>query len=121
MNKIKEFNYKHIYLSERTRTSVKYFELVINEIYNKLLECFDYENTFSKLKDLQKFYPKLGNEFYHFLINYCDFGNREELKLRNKIVFNLSKKEYYIKAIIAYISGMTDNFAMEIYNELIRF
>ena len=121
MNKIKEFNYKHIYLSERTLTAVKYFELVINEIYNKLLECFDYENTFSKLEDLQKFYPKLGNEFYHFLINYCDFGNREELKLRNKIVFNLSKKEDYIKAIIAYISGMTDNFAMEIYNELIRF
>ena len=90
MNKIKEFNYKHIYLSERTLTAVRYFELVINEIYNKLLECFDYENTFSKLEDLQKFYPKLGNEFYHFLINYCDFGNREELKLRNKIVFNLS-------------------------------
>ena len=106
MNKIKEFNYKHIYL---------------NEIYNKLLECFDYENTFSKLEDLQKFYPKLGNEFYHFLINYCDFGNREELKLKNRIVFNLSKKEDYIKAIIAYISGMTDNFAMEIYNELISF
>lgn len=121
MNKIKEFNYKHIYLSERTRTSVKYFELVINEIYNKLLECFDYENTFNRLKDIQKFYPKLGNKFYHFLINYCDFENRDELKLKNRIVFDLSKKEDYMKAIIAYISGMTDNFAMEIYNELIRF
>lgn len=121
LNKIKDFNYKHIYFSRRTVTSIKYFDLVINEIYNILFECFDNKNTLKNLKVLEKFYPKLINGFYHYLENYCDFSNREELKLKNKIVFDISIKEDFSRAIISYISGMTDNFAIEMYNELIRF
>lgn len=121
MNKIKEFNYKHIYFSRRTITSIKYFELVINEIYNILFECFDSKNTLKNLKALEKFYPKLIDGFYHYLENYCDFSNRKELKLKNKLVFDISIKEDFSRAIISYISGMTDNFAIEMYNELIRF
>jgi len=121
MNKIKEFNYKHIYLSRRTRTSTRYFKLVINEIYDILKECYDKENTLLNLNSLRKFYPKLAGGFYHFLENYCDFANREELKLKNKIIFDISNQKDFSKAIISYISGMTDNFAMEMYNEIIRF
>ena len=121
MNKIKEFNYNHIYFSRRTRTSTKYFKLVINEIYDILKECYDKENTLQNLNSLRKFYPKLANEFYHFLENYCNFGNREELKLKNRIIFDISDEKDFSKAIISYISGMTDNFAMEMYNEIIRF
>ena len=121
MNKIKDFNYKHIYFSRRTITSIKYFELIINEIYNILFECFDNKNTLKNLKVLEKFYPKLIDGFYHYLENYCNFSNRNELKLKNKLVFDLSIKEDFSRAIISYISGMTDNFAIEIYNELIRF
>ena len=121
MNKIKDFNYKHIYFSRRTITSIKYFELIINEIYNILFECFDNKNTLKNLKVLEKFYPKLIDGFYHYLENYCDFSNRKELKLKNKLVFDISIKEDFSRAIISYISGMTDNFAIEMYNELIRF
>ena len=121
MNKIKEFNYKHIYFSRRTLTSTKYFRLVINEIYDILKDCFDKENTLTNLNNLRKFYPKLADGFYHFLENYCDFADREELKLKNKIIFDISKEKDFSKAIISYISGMTDNFAMEMYNEIIRF
>lgn len=121
MNKIKDFNYKHIYLSPKVRNSIDYFSLVLNEIYNKLHDCFDGQNTLNKLYDLEKFYPKLYSGFYHFLENYCDFGNREELKLHNKIIFNVFDEKDYYKAIISYIAGMTDNFAIEIYNEIIRF
>ena len=63
----------------------------------------------------------LLNRFYHFLENYCDFANRQELKLKNRIIFDISNENDFSKAIISYISGMTDNFAMEIYNEIIRF
>ena len=121
MNKIKEFNYNHIYFSRRTLTAIKYFELVINEIYDILKSCFDYDNTLKNIKSLSKYYPRLESGFYHFLENYCTFANREDLKLKNKILFDLTNKEDYLKSIISYISGMTDNFAMEIYNEIIRF
>ena len=121
MNKIKEFNYKHIYFSRRTLTSTKYFELVINEIYDILKSCYDNDNTLLNLSNLKKFYPKLSDGFYHFLENYCDFANREELKLKNKIIFDISNEQDFSRAIISYISGMTDNFVMEMYNEIIRF
>ena len=121
MNKIKDFNYKNIYFSDRMKPSMKFFELVIHEIYNTLKGCYDTKNTLSNLQKLEKFYPKLSYGFYHFLENYADFGNRETLKLKNSIVFNYQDETDFIKAILSYISGMTDNFAIEIYNEIIGF
>ena len=121
LNQIKDFNYKNIYLNNRMEPSIKFFKLVLNEIYDKLKSCFDEENTIDNVKNLQKFYPKLGKGFYDFLSTYANLGNREDLKLKNKIVFNISKQEDFSKAILSYISGMTDNFAIEIYNEIIRF
>ena len=40
---------------------------------------------------------------------------------KNKVVFDMSVSTDFYKAIIYYISGMTDNFAIEIYNEIIHF
>lgn len=121
INKIKDFNYKNIYFSDRIRPSNNFFKLVLNEIYDKLKNCFEEENTLNNVQKLEKFYPNLSNGFHDFLENYADFGNREELKLKNKIVFDIKNKEDFYKAILTYISGMTDNFAIEIYNEIIRF
>ena len=84
-------------------------------------ESDDNTNTLLNLSNLKKFYPKLADGFYHFLENYCDFANREELKLKNKIIFDISNEQDFSRAIISYISGMTDNFVMEMYNEIIRF
>ena len=114
-------NYKNIYFSDRIIPSNKFFNLVINQIYDKLKNCFEQENTLSNIKRLNKFYPKLSNGFYEFLQNYSDFGNRKNLKLKNQIIFDYKNKEDFYKSIISYISGMTDNFAIEIYNEIIRF
>lgn len=121
MNKIKEFNYKHIYLSDRLIPSIRFFELVLNEIYNTLKKAFDYENTLQNVKELEKFYPKLSKSFSSYLCYYYDFGNRDSLHLKNRVLFDIHKEEDFVKAILYYISGMTDNFAMEIYNEIIGF
>lgn len=121
MNKIKKFNYKNIYSAKRIKPSVRYFNLVINEIYNLLKSTYNGINTLDNLKDLSKTYPKLCNSFIIFIYNYYDFGNRESLKLKNKILFSLDNEKDFYQAIIYYISGMTDNFAIEIYNEIIHF
>ena len=121
MNKIKEFNYKHIYFSNRVKPAMKYFELVINEIYNTLKSCYSKGITMFNIKKLERFYPKLSNGFYNYLENYSDFSNRENLKLKNKVIFDVNDFNSYCESIIYYISGMTDNFAIEIYNEIIGF
>ena len=40
---------------------------------------------------------------------------------KNDVIFNMENKSDFSNAIIYYISGMTDNFAIETYNKIIRF
>ena len=83
--------------------------------------CFDSTNTLSNLHKLQRTYPKLITGFCSFLDNYCAYARTPENKLANKIIFDISNPSDYFKAILSYISGMTDNYAIELYNEIIRF
>ena len=121
MNKIKKFNYEHIYRSDRLKPSMSYFSLVLTEIYETLKRTFDGKNTLVQLEKLSLYCPTLANNFSSFLSNYSNLENREELKLKNKIIFNLENEYDFYQSILYYISGMTDNFAIDVYNEIIGF
>ena len=119
LNKIKEFNYKYIYTASVLKASDAYFEMVINTIYSVLKNAYDYQNTFDNLAKLKRFYPNLINGFTDWFNNFSKDGNRKNLK--NKVLFDISKPEDFFLAIVTYISGMTDKFAIDIYNEIIGF
>ena len=121
INKVNEFNYKYIYNCQRIQPSNRYFNIVLTEIYSLLKSTFEQDHTLENVENLNKFYPKLYKNFLSFLNHYFDLGNRENLKLKNQVVFNLNNEKEFYKAIIYFISGMTDNFAIEIYNEIIGF
>ena len=40
--------------------------------------------------------------------------HRKEEKYNNKILYDINKKEDYIRAILTYISGMTDNYIIKV-------
>ena len=71
------------------------------------------------LESKEKYYPVLLSSFKDWLLTYIDRPNREDLV--NRIIYDLNKKEDYLKAVIIYISGMTDNYAMEMFNEIIQY
>ena len=121
INKINEFNYKYIYNCQRIQPSNRYINIVLTEIYSLLKSTFEQDHTLDNVENLNKFYPKLYKNFLSFLNHYFDLGNKENLKLKNQVVFNLNNEKEFYKAIIYFISGMTDNFAIEIYNEIIGF
>ena len=121
INKIKEFNYKNIYFSDRIKPSNRYFELVLNEIYYTLKSCFDGMSAFHSVKSLQNFYPKLYDGFLGFLYSYYDYPNRSASNFKNRILFEDSNVSHFYQAILFFISGMTDNYAIEIYNEIVGF
>ena len=73
------------------------------------------------INKLARYCPNLANGFIGFIENYWNISDRNELKLDNKILYNINNKSDYLKAIITYISGMTDKFAIDMYNEIIRF
>ena len=119
MDKIKEFNYKNIYFSDRLKPSTKYFQLVLTEIFETLAKFYDGKNTIKKLKNSKSFYPNLVDSFSDWLNTYWNTGKNDNLE--NDVIFNIENKKDYYKGIIYYISGMTDNFAIDIYNEIIGF
>lgn len=121
MDKIKLFNYKNIYYNERMKPANRYFELVINELYNKLYELYAGNSTLKKLQEAKKIYPKFVGVFTKWIQKYWNFNEKDRSNLKNKIIFDINKKEDYCSAIIYYISGMTDKFAMDAYEEILRF
>ena len=119
INELKKFNYKHIYRAKIINPSIEYFKIIINEIYNILKNLYDGNRTYINIQNLKKFYPNLMSSFEEWLQNYWNLERKEIYK--NDVIINMSNEKEYYKAIIYYISGMTDNFAIDIYNEIIRF
>lgn len=113
MNKLKEFNYKYIYMDERLKPSTDYFKLVINTIYDTLKRYYDERNH------IKNIYPEIIDDFEKWL---SMFWNKERKDIyQNKVIFNIDDKKELYQAVIYYISGMTDNFAMDMYNKIIKF
>ncbi len=119
LNEIKKFNYNNIYFDERISPSNRYFKLVLNEIYEILKKTYNGEKTLENIEKMKKVYPKLFSSFKDWITNYWNLERYPNSK--NEVIFDINNEKDYFKAIIYYISGMTDNFAIEIYNEIIRF
>lgn len=126
---IKTFNYEYIYLHSRLKPFKHYSELVITQIFEALLSSYDGKHTWTSLDDARHFTPKLINSFETFLSRYCTpdiipSGDLKALALQcdnEKIYHELETREIYIQAVIDYISGMTDRFAIDLFNELLEY
>ena len=121
LNKIKKFNYEKIYFDSKIEPSKRYFKLLINEVYFCLREMYDGENTFNKLKKMGRYYPILSREFIDWLKNYTKSKERDDTIYKNKIIYDLNNPSDYYKAVLDYIAGMTDNYIIEVYNEIVCF
>lgn len=121
INQIKAFNYKNIYLHPRLEASNEYFRVIINRIYNTLKNTYDKENTLNNLEKLKKFYPQTIVCFNDWLYKYWNLRNRNNANLKNKIIYTYENPKDYYKAIIDFIAGMTDNYAIDMYNEIVSF
>jgi len=101
---MKDFNYKHIYLSPMLEGYEKYFRRLINLIYEYLSELLD-RNGFEREP-----YLKEGNMlsagFYNFIVEKKDSYIEHDGNL-DRIVFD-------------YISGMSDNFCIDCGNEILK-
>ena len=113
INELKRFNYQNIYLSSRLQKPNKFFNLVINEIFDILKEC--YKNR----EEMLKICPTLIKDFESWLEDYCNLERKSRCK--NSVLFIMEDEKEYIRAVIYYISGMTDNYAIDMYNNIIKF
>lgn len=128
LNDVKDFNTRAIYKNSKFDVYRKYAALVIRSLFEILMKEYDGENTLRKLSQLLKVYPMLIKDFlqhinqYSLLPPHNQDVARQMLKYKNlKIYGNLETKEVYAQAILDYISGMTDRYAIAVFNELLRY
>ncbi len=132
LNQIKNYNYNVIYGSPLFDTYKKYVELVLESIFSKLYAAYHSDYTIQSLMTMYaQPYPELVRSFTDWLGKYCvermlkSYDNKFAEKFgtldNEKIYGDLKDKNVYVQAIVDYISGMTDAYAISTFNELISF
>lgn len=119
LNDMKHFNYEKIYLNSKLDASHRYCHLILTEIFSTLRQAYQSNQTLEQLHLLEKDYPELVTPFVTWLERYLtDFGKKGYL---NEKLFDLMKEQDYIQALLYYISGMTDSYAIQLYQSIISF
>lgn len=129
LKEIKEFNYEEIYKHPRLKPFMKYSELVLTSIFDVLKDCYAEKYTFSSIAEHFKESPILVDSFSKWLARYCDPDIVPESSLSDvankcdnkKIYARLEVKSIYYQAIVDYLTGMTDRYAIKIFNELLAY
>jgi dGTPase len=93
----------------------------MNEIFYILKQEYNGTGTIRNIKKLKRYYPVLSQEFATWLETYSNCDERDEEKYFNKIIYDLNNPKEYSRAIIDYMSGMTDQYIVRTYNEIISF
>ena len=129
LDEVKGYNYRHIYNNPRFTAFFRYSQLVLEQLFETLAGYYDHENTFYRLQGEMKHYPTLIASFREWLAQYCDTGivpdgelRKTAMNCRNaKIYGGLENRQIYEQAVLDYMAGMTDRFAVKVFNELITY
>ena len=121
MEKIKKFNYDKIYDNEKIQPTTRYFKVVMNEIFYTLKKAYNGTSTVKTIRKMKRYYPFLSEEFSNWLETYSNSIDRNEDNYCNKVIYDLNDINNYLRAIIDYMSGMTDQYIVRIYNEIVSF
>lgn len=113
INELKKFNYKYIYLCDQLKPCVEYYNIVLNRIYDTL------KASYKNRKNIEEKYPELIKDFYDWFEIYSNINRNS--KYKNYLLFNEENEKDFCQAIIYYISGMTDKYAIKMYESIVKF
>lgn len=117
---LKSFCFSNIYNNWRLIEFQKYAEQVLGCIYRTLLQTQDFAKN-RRMESVLKYAPNLSKTFISWLIKYTnyDLDKKKTLRYNTKEVFDINDNESWEKCIIEYISGMTDQYAISVFEEII--
>ena len=122
MKRLRKFSQEHIYQHERLRIYLDYARLIIQSLCKTLLGLYQGRDTLRAVEEKARLYPNLAGGFRDWLWRYSDANPREDsCKLGNEILYRLGEERDYRQAIMDYISGMTDAYAIKAFGELTSF
>lgn len=121
MKSLKDFSKNNIYYHERLNKYREYAKLILNSIFDILSELYRGKKTLSEVKRCSNLYPVLTQTFAEWLLKYSYSERRDTNKFENKFLYDLKKERDFHLSILDFISGMTDNFAIRLFNEITSF
>lgn len=123
---LNKFNFAKIYTHWRLVEFQKYARNVLETIYITLCRAQIYAAK-GRVTNALRYFPKLSANFEDWLVRYTNYapagmGDRKRvLRYATREVFDINDDASYQKCLIEYISGMTDQFAIGLYEEIISF
>lgn len=130
---IRDFNFKRIYNHWRLGEFKKYASLVLGTLYHTLMRLAPYVEGGNAQRALQ-YCPRLGTVWEDWLVRHSNYephrradGNNKRMSAHEALrtdapqFFDVRDKASYQKCVIEFISGMTDQFAIRTYEEIISF
>lgn len=119
---IKRISEDLIYDNPRLKYFKEFAKLMLESIFEALSSCYKGEDTLTEIRHRLKHYHLLRDTFSDWIVKYTDVGAKEKGKrYKNKVVYDMSDERNYYMAVIDYIAGMTDKFALNVFAELTRF
>lgn len=122
ISRLRQFNTANIYNHWRLREFERYAANVLRTIHDALLRTFPFAAS-KKIPFCLKRFPRLLETFEDWLVCCSDYDEQAKRTRRcsTPAVFSVHDEQSYRKCIIEYISGMTDQYAIQIYEEIISF
>lgn len=122
MKLIKDFNGRYIYSNYRLEGYKEFASVALNKIFQTLFMAYDREKTAKKIAEFSEIYPFMSS-FLHWIEQYWDLDRgKEAARLKNRVIYFVSQSEAdYAKAVIDYISGMSDQYLENVYRSIINF
>ncbi len=121
MEALMTFSREKIYRNPRLSNYNAYSSLMINTIYKFFSGLYEGGDTLKKLKAQMPMYTEVMEPFINWLEKYWDAGERPK-ELQNQVIYRISVEERdYKQAIFDYISGMTDQFCIRTFENIVSF
>lgn len=123
INQIKQFNYNHIYNYWRLGEFEKYATTVLTTVFDTLMRFYNEKSDSVRLTISRNNFQLLSETFEDWLIKYSDYDlvQKKKKKYSNHVIYTIDDQDSFVKCCIHFISGMTDNFALKVFNEIISF
>lgn len=116
MKTVMRFNYEYIYGHKRLLNYDQYANLVLNSLFDVLNQAYDGANTIRNLKRDYGCYPHLSADFSAWLETFTGDPTGDDAPL-----YDLGDAKAYRRAIVEFLSLLTDRGILEYYTELTTF
>ncbi len=122
IRELKKFSFATIYNNWRLVEFQKYAQTVIGTIYDTLMRSQIYVKN-RTVHHFLDFAPKLCGTFIDWLTKYTAYDPKMKAALhyQTREIFDIENEESYQKCVIEYISGMTDQFTLSVFEEIVSF